>query len=288
MTEKHLHNKQHSPENDRFFQMGEMKWTKSQEEVWAELENQLKHTPGRHISLPHRHIISRAAAVAAILLVAFLGALFGYQKTIVCAEGQHQSITLPDGSRVEMNAESQLTYFPLQWKLRRHLHFDGEAFFQVEKGSPFVVESKNGNTKVLGTSFNIYARDESYRVTCLTGKVEVKTIHHQKAILTPNKHAELQNGQLLVTELFSPEKATSWRSNSFYFKERPLIEVIQEIQRQYAVTIELQPQLYNRKYTSSFTKKTNVEEVLNLVCKPMQLKFVKKSDNEYVVVANNS
>jgi len=87
-----------------------------------------------------------------------------------------------------------------------------------------------------------------------------------------------------VKKMFEPENAIGWKNNQFFFANRPLIEVIDEIERQYAVTIKLAPELNNRNFGSNFSKKHSVEEVLDYVCKPMNLKFVKQSENVYLVV----
>ena len=55
----------------------------------------------------------------------------------------------------------------------RKVSLEGEAFFEVNPGKKFEVVSKFGKTIVLGTSFNIYSRNSSYQVTCMTGKVKV-------------------------------------------------------------------------------------------------------------------
>ena len=81
-------------------------------------------------------------------------------------------VTLPDNSIVTLRGGSELSYAPYWWFADRSLQFEGEAFFDVEKGSSFTVQSDNGVTQVLGTSFSIYANDENYEVFCKTGKVK--------------------------------------------------------------------------------------------------------------------
>ena len=61
-------------------------------------------------------------------------------------------------------------------------------------------------------------------------------------------------------------------------------EVFDEIERQYAVTIKLAPELKERNFGSNFSKKYSVEEVLDFVCKTMRVKFIKQSENVYLVV----
>jgi len=284
MNDKNLHIDNLNGKSDPLFTKGKITWEKSEAEVWAELENKMDEKPaGRSVSLSHR-IARWSAAAVILLLVGLLGVVNFYTKKVECLPGQHIVAELPDGSKVDLNAGSTLEYYPLKWQFERKLKFEGEAYFSVQKGSAFTVESTHGTTQVLGTSFTVYSRDEEYRVTCLTGKVQVKSPDNEKVVLTPNVHVELENGKLVLTEMFKTEKALSWKNNQFFFANRPLKEVIDEIERQYAVTIRLQPELNKRNFVSNFSKKHNVEEVLDFVCKPMKLKFIKQAENVYLVV----
>jgi ferric-dicitrate binding protein FerR (iron transport regulator) len=278
----HINNKADS-END-FLSKGEIKWEKSEADVWAELENKISEKPAGKLFIFSKKIVQYAAAAVLFLLVGFMGVVSTYTKTIECLPGQHVLAELPDGSKVDLNARSTLKYYPLKWKFERKLKFEGEGYFNVQKGEKFEVLSANGTTQVLGTSFNIYARDDKYRVTCLTGKVKVSSGAEESVLLTPNVHVELEEGKLVVKEMFKAEKAVSWKNNQFFFAGRPLKEVINEIERQYAVTIRLQPELNMRNFGSNFSKKYSVEEVLDIVCKPMKLKFVKQSENVFLVL----
>jgi len=263
---------------------GKITWEKSETEVWAELEKKISARPaGKSVKL-RPQIVRWSVAAMVLILVGLAGVATFYTKTIESLLGDHLAALLPDGSKVELNAGSTLRYHPLTWKLQRKLTFEGEGFFNVIKGKKFMVQSNNGTTQVLGTSFNIYARNENYRVTCLTGKVSVSAAAGEKVILLPNNHVELKEGKLVVKKMFDPERAIGWKNNQFFFAGRPLKEVIDEIERQYAVTIQLDPQLNNRNFGSNFSKKTNVEDVLDFVCKPMNLKFVKQSENVYRIV----
>ncbi|WP_321996920.1 FecR domain-containing protein [Draconibacterium orientale] len=286
MNDKNIHS---DPLNDfekDFFGRGKINWEKSEADVWNELQVKMDKNPAKEVHLRNSWVQWAAAAVV-LLILGFGAVISSWQKTIECRPGEHLVAALPDGSSVDLNAASKLVYNPLKWKWERKLKFEGEGFFNVEKGSTFIVESNNGTTQVLGTSFNIYAREENYRVTCLTGKVQVTSPGNEKVILLPQNHVELEAGKLVVTKLFESEKAISWKQNYFYFAGRPLKEVIDEIERQYAVTIKLDPELNNRNFGSNFSKQHSVEDVLDFVCKPMNLKFEKQANNVYIVTAES-
>lgn len=284
MIDKKKHSRDLEKESADFFAKGKINWDKSEEQVWAELEKRIEKEPlGRKVFL-YTKILKYAAAAVFVLLVGLGSIILFYQKSFESVPGQHLTVELPDGSKVEMNAGSTLRYYPWRWSVERKIQFEGEGYFEVEKGKKFEVESANGITEVLGTSFNIYARDENYRVTCLTGKVKVTVNKDESVVLLPNSHAEKNNGKLVVNKSYKIEKALGWKNNQFFFAGRPLQEVIDELERQYAVTIRLQPELNNRNFASNFSKKYNVEEVLDFICKSMQIKFVKQSENVFLVV----
>lgn len=284
MSEKNIHRINLNRDEELLFRNGKVAWEKSQDEVWAELEKKTSVKSETRVVSLSRRIIQWSAAAVLLLVVGLLGVVSNYSETVISLAGEHKLALLPDGSSVEMNAESKLTYYPLKWRFERKLRFNGEAYFNVKKGKKFLVISEQGTTQVLGTSFNIYSRDNQYRVTCLTGKVQVDSGKDDEVILLPNNHAELEDGKLVVKEMFKPENAIGWINNQFFFEGRPLKEVIDEIERQYAVTIKLDPQLNNRNFGSNFSKRHSVEEVLDYVCRPMNLKFVKQSENVYLVV----
>ena len=96
--------------------------------------------------MPYR-ILQWTAAAVLLLLVGMLGVVSTYTKTVNCLPGEHKLATLPDGSTVELNAGSELAYYPLKWKLERKLKFEGEAYFNVKKGNKFYVVSENGKER---------------------------------------------------------------------------------------------------------------------------------------------
>ncbi len=287
MNDKNLHIKNLEENSRAFFSKGNIAWKKSEAEVWAALESKISENPvGKSVSL-FSNILKLSAAAVFVVLLGISALTFLYTKTIESVPGEKMIAELPDGSTVEMNAGSALKYYPLKWKFQRKLQFKGEGYFEVSKGKKFEVVSENGKTQVLGTSFNIYARESNYRVTCFTGKVKVVSNTNESVMLEPNNHVELENGLLVMKTNYKTEKAVDWKMNRFDFAGRSLNEVFHEIERQFAVTIQFQTVLKNRSFSSNFAKPESVEEVLDYVCKSMQLKYIKQSENTFLVVKSN-
>lgn len=259
---------------------------KSKAQVWAELEELLEKPVQSQAKL--RSIFTYQLKVAAsIILIAILGVLAGlrfYTTAVVCLAGEQKSAQLPDGSTVQLNAQSAVKFHPYWWKINRQVELEGEGFFKVKKGEKFTVISTNGSTSVMGTSFNIYARDYDYEVTCLTGKVNVVAKQSQdQIIITPNQMVKLNTNGKLDTNLNVDAKlATQWTTGKFLFTQVPLRKVLAEIGRQYNVTIDNTENL-NDLYTGSFSKEPNVETVLDLISATFNISYTKSDSGVYTI-----
>lgn len=273
--------------DEQFFANSSIAWTKSKEEVWASMQQKLNDTTRvRTINLHRRMVLSIAAVF--ILLVGVLATMRLYTKTVESDMGEHMAVTLPDGSSVDLNAASSLSWHPLWWKINRSVNFTGEAFFKVEKGSAFSVSSSLGETTVLGTSFNIFSRNQHYRVTCLTGKVKVLAqVTNQQIIVNPGEKATLEsNGTLTISTDVNTQQITGWRNHMFTFTATDLNEVLEEISRQYNTIIHYQNN-ESHVYTGNFSRSMDLETVLNLVCRPFELTFAKEVDGSYIIITNS-
>ncbi|PHN05595.1 FecR family protein [Flavilitoribacter nigricans] len=184
-----------------------------------------------------RFLFGMAGAVAAaIALILFI--VFGIERpNLVSTEYQeHLAVTLPDQSQVQLNAASTLSYDDSG----RRIELDGEAFFAVEKGSSFVVKTDRGTVEVLGTQFNVYSRNDRFRVKCTEGRVQVTAPGDADGvILTPGMACELgADGRLVVENLSGLEAEVDWLKDIYRFDNQPLRAVFEEIERQFGVKIE--------------------------------------------------
>lgn len=266
-----------------FFKGGKFHWKKSNEAVWARLEAHIDAQPkGRSVAIQFTWT-QWAVAASIVAIFALTGLLRFYTTTIETLAGQHLSAELPDHSKVRLNAQSSLTWHPYWWKFNRMAKLQGEAFFEVEKGRTFTVQSTNGSTQVVGTSFNIFARNKAYEVTCITGSVKVLSTSGSQTILQPNSKAEIQaNGEIKVLTDIETFPEISWKKNSFLFTASPVLQVFAEIERQYGVSIQTNIS-DNILYTGNFTKDQHVEEILAYVCPALGLKYNRISATQYLI-----
>lgn len=283
-NKEHISREAIDRQSREFFTGGTFQWKRSKSDVWAEMETRLE-TPVKGRSLSINFSTAHWAVAASIaLLIAATSFLRFYSVDVKTEAGQHLVAQLPDQSTVNLNAQSHITYYPYWWKVSRIVTLDGEAFFEVQKGKKFTVKSAKGLTQVLGTSFNIFSRDEVYKVTCVTGSVKVSSKAGFVAVLKPNSKAEIQaDGKINVQENIQTYPEISWKKNIFLFTASPAAKVFKEIERQYGIHIETKIDDYSL-YTGNFTKDQNVEEILEYVCPALGLRYIRKSAGEYLII----
>ena len=174
-----------------------------------------------------------------------------YDKNQVIEEVQMQILTTPrqkmfhvelsDGTEVWLNAESQLSYPNKFTGKERVVTLRGEAFFDVAKDEsrPFIVQTENLSTKVLGTEFNVlnYALNVTH-VTLLNGSVEVRNATmDQTALIHPGEDAYLTKEADFIVKPVDTDAYCLWKEGVFYFDNVSLIEITKELGRWYNVDV---------------------------------------------------
>ncbi|MDX1629878.1 MAG: DUF4974 domain-containing protein, partial [Fulvivirga sp.] len=141
----------------------------------------------------------------------------------------------------------------------------------VEAGPSFIVAGELATISVLGTRFNAYFR-ETAEVRCYEGSVKVTSDKNQIVLEKGEKTTDASEKQAFTSD----DLAAPWMSGEFYYKNEPLSLVLDELERQYAITIE-HPDLSGRQYTGYFNNK-DLDEALQLVLVPMGLSYEKGED----------
>ncbi|MGV3585618.1 MAG: FecR family protein [Adhaeribacter sp.] len=185
--------------------------------------------------------------------------------TIQSGPGIRKNISLEDGSRITLNANSQVTYPAHFTPHKREIVLTGEAFFEVAKDAqrPFVVKTGALLTQALGTSFNINYRPgkQNVAIALATGSVKIEKNKpgnkDQLAILEPGQ--QLQYSQTDLTykvSAFDAQEVLSWREGILYFKQANLEEVIQKLESWYGINIQVVGKIPGQKkewrYTGSY------------------------------------
>ena len=190
---------------------------------------------------PRRRAWAVPAAAAAACAVLVLGGLaaFGLHDAnrLAAPIGEVRHEILADGSAVTLNTGAVLDvrYGPEGRKVRL---VRGETFFDVvhDPARPFVVESRAGSARVLGTAFDVRLQGRAARVSVLRGAVQVEPAQGGEAtVVRAGQEARIDSGrpQALVQAraLEDPASVDAWRQRRLVVYRRPLSEVVAEIDR---------------------------------------------------------
>lgn len=176
-----------------------------------------------------------AASIALVIATVFL--LRDTSVQYSTGIGEQLVVNLPDGSTVQMNAMSKLTYQKTDGQ--RQVALNGEAFFEVQSGIPFIVKSPVGSVEVLGTSFNVLDRTEEIIVRCYSGRVQVKDAVNNMAVLSKGQAVKTESKVLLSSYEVAAAAAPTWTKGVFEFKNVRRIEAIEEFKRQYPIQVKM-------------------------------------------------
>ena len=219
--------------------------------------------------------------IAAILIIC-LGIYFALPSAQIIHNtiaGEKSNVTLPDNSIAYLNAGSSLSYNNKNWDQERTIHLDGEAFFDVAKGTKFTVKTEQGSVTVTGTAFNVKQRKKFFEVRCFKGSVKVKT-EDGIEMLEAGEVLQLNEGLNFLTKFMLIDKPT-WLHKLSSFDSTPLYVVIEELENQYNIPVELKGIDVNQLFTGSFTHE-NIEVALQSITIPLQLKFKKAKEKVYL------
>ena len=195
-------------------------------------------TANKKTTVRKLHPISWSIGVAASIILLF--GLFSIFTTDLITHktnfGETKTISLLDGSEVILNSKSTITFNEVDWKENRQLTLDGEAYFKVEKGSTFTVNTNNGSVVVLGTQFNVNSKDDFFDVVCYEGKVSVNSNSLDYILLPTNSFRKINESSLesSTTQLLQP----TWIDGESTFKSVPIKYVITALEDQYNIKID--------------------------------------------------
>lgn len=212
------------------------------------------------------------------------------ERNVTTKKGQYTRITLSDGSRVMLNAESSLG-FPERFTGEvREIYLEGEAYFEVVNDADriFRVYAEGALIEVLGTSFNINARVTEY------GQVNV--VVSEGTVTLKGKEEKAEQAVTITKGMmsgWSKEKGASvpvkvnlqsklaWLRGELNFEGTPLRDVIIQLERRYNIIINVEDEsLLSRRLTASFHTEP-IDEIIQNVAFTIDVTYRKKEDNLY-------
>lgn len=231
-----------------------------------------------------------AAAVAAVVAVGFFSYRGGQSQlettmgdiVVEAPQGSRTQMTLPDGTKVWLNAGSKISYSQSFGLVNRLVLLAGEGYFEVAHNEDlsFSVESENVRVKVLGTKFNFrdYPSDAEATVSLAEGSVAMNSQQHpaDEQLLKPGQRATVdkQTGKIRVEE-YEVTNATQWTSGKLIFDGEPLQEIVKTLERSYNVKITIADNrlLTLRFYGDFLRQEQTLSEVLDALAATGKIKY---------------
>lgn len=203
-----------------------------------------------------RRLVYRYAAAAAAVVIAGLSGVFvereiNYNKmtaqtnVLEVPAGQRMSITLSDGTQVQLNGNTRIEYPVIFSRNQRNVKLSGEAFFEVkhDERHPFIVETFASKVEVLGTRFNVYADEASkyFSTALVDGKVKVTTNDEtaEQVVLAPDEMVKFVNNHLVVTKV-DAENLISWTEGYVNLADTDFESLMRRFENVYGVKIVIE------------------------------------------------
>jgi ferric-dicitrate binding protein FerR (iron transport regulator) len=255
------------------------------------------------LSQPKVRSLNWAWSVAAAVAVLVMAAWWVFMRDTTpeplafrTPDNQSRSITLPDQSQIELNENSTLSY-TFDGDTRKVV-LSGEAFFDVEKDPkhPFVIQTGEVQTRVVGTSFNIraYPDEAKVKVSVKTGRVEVRKVKTtpQKnrpplELLPGNTGVYIKESDILEkAQDIEPEEVDSWNKGVIVFPNRTKVgEVLPFIEKMYNIKIEVKDKSILDEPTTKveFHPSMNIQQVMTLLTFPILNGTYKLEGDTYII-----
>ena len=210
-------------------------------------------------------------------------------------KGQKLKMYLPDGSKVALNAGSKISY-PEKFEGNiRNVRIEGEAFFEVKKDSlrPFVVESNNLLTEVLGTSFNVksYPEANTSSVSLIEGSVKVKPVNdglEEKEFITisPGEQVNFDKAANKLSKgKITNQNELLWMDGVLSFTDEKIEKVFNKLELWYGVDFVVKGIPRDKVLTGKFTNEY-LDNVLNSINYTVKFDYEIDGDTVYVEFKN--
>lgn len=256
-----------------------------QELLFNKINNQISvnTNSSRVIKLVPNWAYAAAAAVVIAFGLFFINNMESHYQT---GYSEQMAVILPDNSKVQLNANSELGFNKRNWEDSRELNLSGEAFFDVEKGKTFKVITSEGIVEVLGTEFNVISRGDYFEVLCKEGKVKVSnTTNNKEVILLPGKGLRILNNTLEEWNFDLGE--SNWVLGESTFYNTPLAQVLVALENQFEISFDVSNIDLNNRFTGGFSHK-NLKLALKTVLSSMDISYTYDNAREIILVNSNN
>lgn len=246
----------------------------------------------------HHYGWTIAASISVILLVASV-VIYQFTSTdtltVSTFYGEKQTVYLPDGSEVIVNANSQLSY-PEMWSEdeTREVWLEGEAYFKVSKKKAsddsrikFIVHANDLDIQVLGTEFNVLNREEEVQVVLTEGKVHLQSDKAQVSLdMLPGEMVaySTQNAILKKKEV-QTEPYTAWTDGKYIFDNLSLQEIGRLIEHNYGQKVFFSDNSTHQKRMTATIPSTELKVLLRIIEETLGV-AIRQTEDSIIIAAS--
>jgi ferric-dicitrate binding protein FerR (iron transport regulator) len=197
------------------------------------------------------------------------------------AAGERRTVQLADGSRVVLAASSRLRVPASYASAERSLELEGEAFFDVvaDAGNPFIVLTRNAQTRVLGTSFVVseYPSDRAAEVVVVSGRVEFGSRRLGRAtVLEPRQAARVsEDGALVIRADIDVRERVAWLEGRLVFRAVSFAAAVPTLERWYGIEIEVADSALANARVTAFFEQQSQTEVLDALAETLGARYTR-------------
>ena len=205
------------------------------------------------------------------------------QNDVLTFKSGNQSIEkiLPDGTKILLSKNSEVTYPKSFEGDTREVNLLGEGFFDVHHDSahPFIIHTQGTHVRVLGTSFNVRAYDAQVQVLVKTGRVQFSKNNNQVILTKGQKGEILANANTIIkSEVVEVETIVKDKLNSFIFNKMSLGEVAKDLSERFGKNVKFnQDNIKNCKLTATFENE-KLENIIAVIAETFNLEVDNQVD----------
>lgn len=207
-------------------------------------------------------------------------------NTLNIPRGERFNITLADGTKVWLNSESSLI-FPVNFVGKeRVVQLTGQAYFEVQKDSlhPFIVKSRNLETRVLGTSFDIcsYPDMAETSIILVEGCIQA-TAYHRKAILHADQQLTLDTPQqkMSITDI-DAKLMTQWKDGILRLDNQNFNEMLDKLSRWYGITFVNNASIDSSDRFNGKFHREDIQEAMHIISLSANITYTIKQDTIFI------
>ena len=255
--------------------------TVDENKAWKSFQKRIHPSPVRVARFGWMRIAASVIIIAGIGLLGYWLLNQPVEEITSIAQQDVLNDTLPDGSVVNINKGSMISYPAKFQKGTRQVVLKGEAFFKVEpnKEKPFVVLAKGVRITVVGTSFNVKNINGNIEVVVETGIVRVSIGERSEELTANEKLVVNAKDSVMTEEKVSDQLYKYYRTKEFVCDETPLWKLVQVINEAYHSQVIIgNPALKDMTLTTTFHNES-LEQVLNVISITFNIKVVKQGNN---------